>query len=115
MRLTQSGMPPALRRALSAWFNPHGLKHCLRSLSMSLKIAYIGAGGFSTRSIFPQLARHDVVLSAICDLDEDKAQLAARRFGFAAVYTDFRRMLERERPDAVFCVGGPQVHFKIGK
>lgn len=81
---------------------------------MSLKVAYIGAGSFTSHFIFPQLARHDVHLAAVCDLDEAKAQRAQRAFGFTSVYTDFRRMLEREKPDAVFCVGGPHVHHSVG-
>ena len=81
---------------------------------MALRIAYIGAGNFSTRFIYPQWARHEVELAAVCDLVQEKAELAARRFGFARVYTDFVEMLERERPDAVFCVGGPAVHYPVG-
>jgi myo-inositol 2-dehydrogenase/D-chiro-inositol 1-dehydrogenase len=53
-------------------------------------------------------------LGAICDLDETKAERARRRFGFGETYTDFREMLETEKPDAVFCVGGPKVHHSVG-
>ncbi len=81
---------------------------------MSLKVAYIGAGGFTSHFIFPQLECHDVDLAAVCDLDEAKAERAHKRFGFKSVYTDFRQMLEREQPDAVFCVGGPHVHHPVG-
>ncbi len=81
---------------------------------MSLKIAYIGAGGFTNHFIFPQLRRHDVELAAVCDLDEEKAATAQRQYGFGKVYTDFRQMLETEKPDAVFCVGGPKVHYPVG-
>lgn len=81
---------------------------------MSLRIAYIGAGGFTNQCMFPQLARHDLDLAAVCDLDEEKALLAQRRYGFNEVYTDFRKMLEVEKPQAVFCVGGPKVHYAVG-
>ena len=80
-----------------------------------LKLAYIGAGAFSNGHMFPQLCRHDVRLAAVCDLVEEKAQAAADRYGFEAVYTDFRRMLEAEQPDAVICVGGPKVHYEVGR
>jgi myo-inositol 2-dehydrogenase/D-chiro-inositol 1-dehydrogenase len=53
-------------------------------------------------------------LAAVCDLDEQKALAAQRTTGFGAAYTDFREMLETEKPDAVFCVGGPKVHYPVG-
>ncbi len=80
----------------------------------ALKIAYIGAGNFSNGFIFPQLHRHDVEPAAVCDLAEEKARRAAACYGFARVYADFREMLERERPDAVFCVGRQQMQHEVG-
>lgn len=80
-----------------------------------LRVAYIGAGAFSNRCIYPQLAAHDVELTAVCDLVEERARAAARQYGFGAVYTDFRKMLEAERPDVVICVGGPVVHYEVGR
>ena len=73
----------------------------------TLRVAVVGAGRFCSRRIMPQLERHDVEPVAVCDLVESKAELAMRKFGFASAYTDFRVMLEKERPDAVFCIGGP--------
>jgi predicted dehydrogenase len=64
--------------------------------------------------MYPQLRLHDVELVAVCDLIEEKAQAAAERYGFGAVYTDFRRMLDEQRPDAVICIGGPKVHYEVG-
>jgi myo-inositol 2-dehydrogenase/D-chiro-inositol 1-dehydrogenase len=82
---------------------------------MSLRIAYIGAGSFTNSNMFPQLSQHGVELAAVCDLVEEKARAAQQRYGFKKVYTDFRRMLEDERPNAVFCVGGPKVHYEVGR
>ncbi len=82
---------------------------------MSLRIGYIGAGGFTNSCMFPQLARHGLDLAAVCDLDEKKAVAAQQRYGFRKAYTDFRRMLEQEKPQAVFCVGGPKVHYEVGR
>lgn len=81
---------------------------------ITTKLSYIGAGGFSSRFIHPQLSRHDVQLAAICDLDEQRARHAAACHGFERVYTDFREMLEREEPDAVFCVGPQAMQYEIG-
>ncbi len=81
---------------------------------MALRIAYIGAGGFSSRFIHPQLGRHDVELAAICDLVEEKARRAAAWHGFERVYIDFREMLQREEPDAAFCVGPQAMQYEVG-
>lgn len=77
-------------------------------------IAYIGAGNFTSNFMFPQLHRHDVALAAVCDLDETRALAAQKKFGFEKIYTDFRKMLDELKPDAVFCVGGPKVHYAVG-
>lgn len=81
---------------------------------MATKVSYIGAGGFSSRFIHPQLGRHGVELAAICDLDEERARRAAACHGFERVYTDFREMLDREEPDAIFCVGPQAMQYEIG-
>lgn len=80
-----------------------------------LRIAYIGAGGFSNACIYPQLGAHRVELVGVCDLVEARAEKAARQWGFGAVHTDFRRMLDETAPDAVICVGGPKVHHQVGR
>lgn len=81
---------------------------------MGLRICYIGAGAFTNIFMFPQLAQHKLELAAVCDLDEAKARAAQVKYGFAKVYTDFRAMLDAEKPQAVFCVGGPKVHYEVG-
>ncbi len=82
--------------------------------SAPLRLAYIGAGGFTNAYMYPQLHCHSVALAAVCDLVEEKARFAARRYGFGAAYTDFRAMLDEVRPDCVICVGGPKVHYEVG-
>lgn len=81
---------------------------------MSLRVCYIGAGGFTNACMYPQLHLHGLELAAVCDLDEGKARLAQQRYGFKQAYTDFRKMLDTEKPQAVFCVGGPRVHYPVG-
>lgn len=81
----------------------------------SVRLAYIGAGAFTNTYMYPQLRLHDVELVAVCDLVEEKAQLAARQYGFGRAYTDFHRMLDEAQPEAVICVGGPKVHYAVGR
>jgi myo-inositol 2-dehydrogenase / D-chiro-inositol 1-dehydrogenase len=73
------------------------------------RLATIGCGEHATGSHGPALAlyaaRHPgTELLACCDLDPGKAERYRARFGFARAYTDLRRMLDTERPDAVSLV-----------
>ena len=69
----------------------------------------MGCGEHATSSHGPALAlyaaRHPrTELLACCDLDPGKAERYRARFGFARAYTNLRRMLDTERPDAVSLV-----------
>jgi predicted dehydrogenase len=46
------------------------------------------------------------ILSACCDIDENKAAKFREQFGFEKHYTDYRAMLAKEKPDAV-CLNAP--------
>lgn len=77
--------------------------------SGKVKVAVIGAGNMSTTGHCTSLRDMDEVeLAGICDLQRDKADAAAQKFGFAAAYTDFRTMLEEAAPDAVYVILPPQ-------
>ncbi|MFH1007625.1 MAG: Gfo/Idh/MocA family oxidoreductase [Candidatus Latescibacterota bacterium] len=75
-----------------------------------LKLVLIGAGFHSRSNHGPSLARYAVdhpgaiELSAVCDLDLEKARSFQDAFGFGKVYADFEKMIARERPDACVCV-----------
>jgi predicted dehydrogenase len=51
-------------------------------------------------------ARHPdaVTLVAACDIEQQRAETFCRDFGFARAYTDWRAMLDAEKPDAVVSV-----------
>src|ERR1041384_4084981 len=62
-------------------------------------VALIGCGG---------QGRHDTMLAAkfasvaaVCDVDSNRAEAAAKEFGGAKVYKDFRKLLEREDIHAI--------------
>ena len=66
-----------------------------------LKIAIVGAG-FAARVIhLPGYAGAGQPVAAICDLDEKIARTQAEQHNIPQVYTDWREMLEQERPDVV--------------
>jgi myo-inositol 2-dehydrogenase / D-chiro-inositol 1-dehydrogenase len=70
------------------------------------RLAFIGAGGFATESIYPCIPMFPFIdLVAVCDLQRERAERNARNFGARNVYTDLEEMLDREKPDGVFCIG----------
>ena len=75
-----------------------------------LRIALIGCGEHSCIAHAPPLARHaaeqkgQLELCAACDLDLAKAQSVCAEYGFKKPYTDFRQMIDKERPDGCVCI-----------
>jgi predicted dehydrogenase len=78
------------------------------------RLAFIGAGGFATASLYPNIHKvPQIDLVAVCDLDEDKAQRNARNFGAREVYTDADRMLDEQQPDGVFVIGPGPMQYEV--
>ena len=79
-----------------------------------LRVAFIGCGGQASllQANLPQVASVEFV--ATCDLVQEKAEHNARRFGALKAYTDFREMIQAEKPDAVAICGAPQMHHELG-
>lgn len=78
-----------------------------------LPISFVGCGSHANIAIYPSLRHAPVELAAVCDLAEDKARATAAAFGARAVYSDYRQMLDREKVDAVFVVGPPELHRQV--
>ena len=75
-----------------------------------IRIALVGCGEHSRSSHAAPLARYasehpgEIELTAACDLDAEKAAEFCRSFGFLQPYTDFKQMLDSEKPDACVSV-----------
>lgn len=86
-------------------------------LTTPLRLGIIGAGGHSSNMIYPNLHVVPVELAAVCDLNRERAERNARRFGGQSVYVDHREMLDKAELDAVIvCVGGkdhPQLAIDV--
>jgi predicted dehydrogenase len=80
-----------------------------------ISIAVIGCGNHSRGALQPGLARlpHFDYMAA-CDLDGELAADCARRYGARAAFTDYRRMLDEVRPEAVLVCGPPALHLEAG-
>lgn len=76
------------------------------------RICIIGAGALSSRRIYPAIGAAGGQLVGICDLDQEKAQRNARRFGGKA-YDDVEKMLAAQKPDGVMICIGPEAHAKL--
>ncbi len=86
---------------------------------MSIKIVVIGCGWVSNACHGPAYVEYasthaGVVLAACCDEDPRRAGAFRDRFIFARAYTDYREMLERERPQAVALNVPPALISPIG-
>ncbi len=78
-------------------------------------IGIVGAGGLSSRKIYPSLKYiPEAKLAAVCDLDEKKAKRNAEIFGAEHIFTDIDKMLEaRGSLDAVIICIGPDQHAPL--
>ncbi len=66
-----------------------------------MKIVIVGAG-FAARVVhLPGYKACNTPVAAVCDLDAARAQKLAADFGIPKVYSDWREMIEAEKPDLV--------------
>lgn len=80
----------------------------------SVKVALIGAGSLATRMHYPSLASfEDVEIVGICDLDRDRLDSAAGAFGIRNTFKDYKEMLSKTSPDAVYAIMPPHFLFEI--
>jgi len=85
---------------------------------MSFKLCVIGCGGFadyvhgSAQRAYAE-SNPEVTLAACCDLDAQRAQDYAAKFGFRRHYTNAEAMLEAEKPDGVCVLVAPQVSAAV--
>jgi len=74
-----------------------------------LKVGFIGAGGNAKGHMGRVAAIEGVAITAICDLDGERANAAAQEYG-APVYTDQMEMLNAEALDALYVSVPPFAH-----
>jgi len=82
---------------------------------MTLKIGWIGCGTHATNMLLPQLVRHDVRLTILCDKDAARLQAAGRQFGVANLTDDAQELIHHSGIDAVGMAVGPQQHVLFGQ
>ncbi|MGO4738498.1 Gfo/Idh/MocA family oxidoreductase [Bosea sp. 2KB_26] len=82
----------------------------------ALRVGWIGCGVHANEMLLPQLTRHDVEITALCDTDEARLNTTGRRYGVpeAGRLRDWRSLLSRDDLDAVGLAVGPALHHEIG-
>ena len=79
-----------------------------------INLALIGAGGMANVAHYPSLASFsDVRMAALCDLDTTRLEETAKRFEIESTFTDYREMLERVKPDAVYALMPPYQLYDV--
>ncbi|WP_182865759.1 bi-domain-containing oxidoreductase [Rhodopirellula sp. JC639] len=73
-------------------------------------VAFIGAGGFTTRMLLPLLPSENLVRHSIISGTGVSASHAAKKFGFSRCGTEMRAVLEDETVDAVFITTPHNTH-----
>lgn len=79
-------------------------------------VAIVGSGWWATANHLPALvARSDIQVQAICDLDEAKARAAADYFDVNATYTDLAAMLRERQLDAAVVATNHAAHYHAAR
>lgn len=78
-----------------------------------IRTALVGLGNHMVSQIFPTLFKLPVQIAAVCDRDREKLERFRR---FCPVqeekcYLSYAEMIEKEKPEAVVCVGNAALHY----
>lgn len=79
-----------------------------------IRVAMIGAGGMANSVHYPSLASlDDVDIAAICDLDTERLNTTADKYGVEKRYANYQKMIEEIAPDAVYAIAHPDVMYPV--
>jgi D-apiose dehydrogenase len=80
-----------------------------------LKGVGIGAGYFSPFQYEAWQRIPEVEITAICNRNFEKAEPLMKRYGIPRHYTDYREMIEKEKPDFIDIITPPETHLEMTK
>ena len=79
-----------------------------------LRVAIIGAGSRALMAHYPSLRDiPEAQLVAVAELDEQRLHKTCALYDIKGRYSDYRQMLEREKPDAIYAIMPPHHLFDI--
>jgi len=73
-----------------------------------IQTAFIGVGGIAPAHLNYLKTRRDVRVAALCDIRREQAVKRQQEFG-GEIFTDYRKMLDQVKPDAVWLCTPPSV------
>ena len=80
----------------------------------SVKVAFVGTGDVFLKYYLPEAIEQDVYdITAICDIEVDRAQKVADFVGGAEAYGDYDTMLEESDAELVVIVTPPMSHYPL--
>ena len=83
-------------------------KKAVRRRRKKVRVAFVGAGGRATNAHYPSLMDiPEAEIVAVSELDESRLKSVGKQFGIKGLYTDYRKMIEKEKPDAVYAIMPP--------
>jgi predicted dehydrogenase len=79
-----------------------------------VKVALIGAGGMANAVHYPSVTSFsDVEVVGLCDVDRQRLEETAKKFGIGSTFSDHKEMLAKTSPDAVYALMPPHVLFEV--
>lgn len=85
-----------------------------KSTKRKVKVAMVGAGAMANAVHYPSLAEmKDVEILAIAELNEQRLNETADKYGVSGRYRDYKEMIEQTDPDAVYVIMPPHHLFDI--
>lgn len=84
------------------------------SETSKVRVAVIGCGAHANAVHYPSLAElEDVEIVGVCDLIPERLHSTADKFGIDGRFTDYKEMIEKAAPDAVYVIMPPHQLFDI--
>ncbi|MEA3225475.1 MAG: Gfo/Idh/MocA family oxidoreductase, partial [Planctomycetota bacterium] len=81
----------------------------------TFKAVAVGAGYFSHFQYEAWQRIPEVTVTAFCNRNAERAKPITEKYGIANHYTDYREMLEKEKPDFVDIITPPPTHLEMCK
>ncbi|MCU0963105.1 MAG: Gfo/Idh/MocA family oxidoreductase [Pirellulaceae bacterium] len=106
--LGAAGMTATLARSPHAAAGPRRV-----SANDRLQIGLIGAGGMGQGNLANCAAHADVVVTAVCDVWQERREAVCAQYPTAKPYADYRAVLERGDVDAVIIATPPHWHCRM--
>jgi len=89
----------------------------MAGITKKIRAAVIGAGGMSCAYHIPSLKDLEteglVEVAALCDINAQRLEEAANKFSIPQRFADYRQMLEKVQPEAVYIFMPPHIMFDL--